>query len=123
MEITNELLAAYAEGNVTPEERKQVRQYLTEHPSQLESVMLMMDSDDDVEIEVNVNGSWALDDVKISDSMCLKEMTHQKGTILDLIKKSVDFTKKMVNKYGKSANSDRTFAHQLNELFDDINNL
>ena len=47
MEITNELLAAYAEGNVTPEERKQVRAYLTEHPSQLESVMLMMDSDDD----------------------------------------------------------------------------
>lgn len=53
MEITNELLAAYAEGNVTPEERKQVRQYLTEHPSQLESVMLMMDSDDDVEAKPN----------------------------------------------------------------------
>ena len=35
MEITNELLAAYAEGNVTPEERKAVREYLTEHPSQL----------------------------------------------------------------------------------------
>lgn len=45
MEITNELLAAYAEGNVTPEERKAVREYLTEHPSQLESVMLMMDED------------------------------------------------------------------------------
>ena len=51
MEITNELLAAYAEGNVTPEERKQVRAYLTEHPSQLESVMLMMDSDDDVDVK------------------------------------------------------------------------
>jgi anti-sigma factor RsiW len=45
MEITNELLAAYAEGNVTPEERKAVREYLTEHPSQLESVMMMMDED------------------------------------------------------------------------------
>ena len=54
MEITNELLAAYAEGNVTPEERKQVRQYLTEHPSQLESVMLMMDSDDDFETDSEV---------------------------------------------------------------------
>jgi hypothetical protein len=52
MEITNELLAAYAEGNVTPEERKQIRQYLTEHPDQLESVMLMMDSDDfDIQLE------------------------------------------------------------------------
>lgn len=45
MEITNELLAAYAEGNVSPEERQQVRKYLAEHPSQLESVMMMMDSD------------------------------------------------------------------------------
>lgn len=51
MEITNELLAAYAEGNVTPEERKQVRQYLTEHPDQLESVMLMMDSDYEVDVK------------------------------------------------------------------------
>ena len=56
MEITNELLAAYAEGNVTPEERKQVRAYLTEHPSQLESVMLMMDSDDDVEPKPHKRG-------------------------------------------------------------------
>ena len=51
MDITNELLAAYAEGNVTPEERKQVREYLVEHPSQLESVMLMMDDDDDLEVK------------------------------------------------------------------------
>ena len=49
MEITNELLAAYAEGNVTPEERKEVREFLTEHPSQLESVMMMMDEDYGIE--------------------------------------------------------------------------
>lgn len=51
MEITNELLAAYAEGNVTPEERKAVREYLTEHPSQLESVMMMMDEDYGMEVK------------------------------------------------------------------------
>ena len=56
MEITNELLAAYAEGNVTPKERKAVREYLTEHSSQLESVMLMMDSDDDVEVRPQKKG-------------------------------------------------------------------
>lgn len=50
MVITNELLAAYAEGNVTAEERKAVRAYLTEHPSQLESVMRMMDRDYDLEV-------------------------------------------------------------------------
>lgn len=50
MKITNELLAAYAEGNVTPEERKVVRRYLVDHPSELESVMFMMDSDNDFDV-------------------------------------------------------------------------
>lgn len=49
MEITNELLAAYAENNVTPEERKQVRKFLVDHPSLLESVMLMMAENDETE--------------------------------------------------------------------------
>jgi len=53
MEITNELLAAYAEGNVSESERNAVRQYLTEHPEQLESVMIMMDEDFDIQIEDN----------------------------------------------------------------------
>lgn len=55
MEITSELLAAYAEGNVSKEEREAVRQYLAENPAELESVMMMMDDfydltlDDDIE--------------------------------------------------------------------------
>ncbi len=64
MKITNELLAAYAEGNVTPEERKAVRQYLVEHPSELESVMLMMDSDNDMDVtpkkEISFKGKASL---------------------------------------------------------------
>lgn len=49
MEITNELLAAYAEGNVSVEERDAVRKYLAENPSELESIMLMMDEDYEIE--------------------------------------------------------------------------
>lgn len=45
MKISNELLAAYAEGNVSIEERNHVRQYLSENPAELESVMMMMDED------------------------------------------------------------------------------
>ena len=41
MKITNELLAAYAEGNVTKEERNAVRQHLAQNPKELESVMMM----------------------------------------------------------------------------------
>lgn len=51
MEITNQLLAAYAEGNVSNEERNAVRQYLTEHPDQLETVMMMMDEDYELEVD------------------------------------------------------------------------
>lgn len=50
MKISNELLAAYAEGNVSAEERNVVRQYLTEYPQELESVMMMMDEDYELEV-------------------------------------------------------------------------
>ena len=51
MNITNELLAAYAEGNVSEAERNAVRKYLTEHPDQLETVAIMMDKDFDIQLE------------------------------------------------------------------------
>lgn len=51
MNITNNLLAAYAVGNVSDSERNAVRQYLTEHPEELESVMIMMDEDFDIQLE------------------------------------------------------------------------
>ena len=51
MEITSELLAAYAEGNVSESERNAVRQYLADHPDQLESVAIMMDEDFDIQLE------------------------------------------------------------------------
>lgn len=50
MEVTNEILAAYAEGKVSIEERNQVREYLTKHPSKLESVVAMMDEDYELEL-------------------------------------------------------------------------
>ena len=51
MNITNELLAAYAEGNVSNEERLAVRQYLTENPQEWDSMLMMMDDDYDITID------------------------------------------------------------------------
>ena len=51
MDITNNLLAAYAAGNVSESERQAVRQYLTVHPEELESIMIMMDDDLDIQLE------------------------------------------------------------------------
>ena len=40
MEITSDLLAAYAAGKVSESERQAVLQYLTDHPDELESMMV-----------------------------------------------------------------------------------
>ncbi|MCM1510966.1 MAG: RyR domain-containing protein [Clostridium sp.] len=51
MKITNELLSAYAEGNVSQEERLAVRQYLTENPGEWDSMLMMMDEDYDITLD------------------------------------------------------------------------
>ncbi len=51
MKITNELLAAYAEGNVSQEERLAVRHYLTENPDEWDSMLMMMDEDHDLTLD------------------------------------------------------------------------
>ncbi len=51
MNITNELLAAYAEGTVSQEERLAVRQYLTENPQEWDSMLMMMDEDYDITLD------------------------------------------------------------------------
>lgn len=51
MEITNELLAAYAEGNVSESERDAVRQYLVDNPDELETIMILMDDDHEIGLD------------------------------------------------------------------------
>lgn len=55
MDITNDLLAAYAQGNVSDLEREAVRQYLRDNPEQLEAVMIMMDKDYDIQLDDKSN--------------------------------------------------------------------
>lgn len=49
--IPNEMLAAYAEGNVGRDDRIAVRQYLMDNPDELESVIMMMDEDHDLGLD------------------------------------------------------------------------
>lgn len=71
MNITNELLAAYAEGNVSNEERVAVRQYLTENPGEWDSMLMMMDDNYDI----------TLDDEDIS-SLNTVELDNNLGELL-----------------------------------------
>ena len=54
MEISNELLAAYAKGSVSESERNIVRQYLTDNPEKLETLLMMMDDDYDIQLDGHV---------------------------------------------------------------------
>lgn len=49
MEITNKLLAAYAKGNVSEEERLAVRHHLAKNPADMQTVFEMMDVYQDLE--------------------------------------------------------------------------
>lgn len=51
MIISNELLAAYAAGNVTNDERDAVRQYLVDNPQEWETIVMMMDDDYDIVLD------------------------------------------------------------------------
>ena len=62
MEITKDLLAAYAKGNVSESERNVVRQYLTDNPEDLETMMVMMDDDYDIQLDGHVASSCTFDE-------------------------------------------------------------
>lgn len=58
MIISSEILAAYAEGKVLGAERDAIRKYLANNPSELKSVVIMMDEDYDLEVDEGANKSF-----------------------------------------------------------------
>lgn len=75
MEITNELLAAYAEGNVSDQERKAVRQYLAENPNEMETVLMMMDDDYGLELDDEVLDETA-EEISLSDKDSFSDICY-----------------------------------------------
>ena len=55
--ISDELLASYAEGNASQDERMVMRQYLMDNPDELESVVMMMDEDYGLDIDGGPNST------------------------------------------------------------------
>ena len=52
------MLAAYAEGKVSGAERDAIRKYLVDNPSELQSVVMMMDEDYDLDVDDGANESF-----------------------------------------------------------------
>lgn len=110
MEITNELLAAYAEGNVSDAERNAVREYLVKNPEELESVMMMMDMDFELTPirEPLANDHVFMNDVKPMEDICYSAAAFAPKCL------SKNFIQPP--KYKK-----RVFKDRLNDLLDEIN--
>lgn len=77
--ITTELLAAYAEGKVSKEEKVLVRQYLANNSAEMESVAVMMDDDyeltldgvaDDKVEDKSVLGRFVSSRISASANLC-----------------------------------------------------
>lgn len=111
MEITNELLAAYAEGNVSDSERNAVRQYLAENPDQLETVMIMMDEDYDLDLE---------DETEVEDVASASD----EGTFSDICYSAAAFAPRIVsmkNIIESPGDADiGSFSQRLDDLLDEI---
>ncbi len=69
MEITDEIIARYAEGTATPEEVTTVREYLLQHPEERESILLLMDDHQDYLEEWKENEFENTKDAGFSDVM------------------------------------------------------
>ena len=111
MEITNELLAAYAERNVSEHERNAVRQYLTDNPDELETMIMMMDKDFELEVD---------DEDDVGDRVQL----NIKDSFFDICYSAAAFAPRVIPmnntikdppKIGKSI-----FNKRLDDLLDDI---
>ena len=111
MEITNELLAAYAEGNVSESERKAVRQYLAENPKELETVMMMMDEDYDLDLDEETE----VEDVALAS---------KEGSFSDICYSAAAFAPRIIpmrNMIESPGHGDKkSFNQRLDDLLDEI---
>lgn len=114
MEITKKLLAAYAEGKVSAEERSVVRQYLIENPEELETVMRLMDADYDLKPPAAVP--------KARDAL----FSHGKGMVANVCYGAAAFSPQKIplpksNVFDGPAHPDgKTFIQRLDEFIDEL---
>lgn len=119
MKISNELLAAYAEGKVTKEERNQVRLYLAENPQELESVMMMMDEDYELSLDDNIGCMVHLEAPK--ESFPKKDAkVARKSSFSDLCYSAAAFAPKVNPILNRMTNVESTTKDSFDKRLDDF---
>lgn len=117
MTITDEMLAAYAEGKTSGSERDAIRQYLVDNPSELQSVMMMMDVDFDLDTNEDL-----LEDELAFKSNCNSHfdiaLSSAAFAPVEMIKSEI------INNSEKDARPKhrKGFGFLLNNLLDEITN-
>lgn len=123
MKISNELLAAYAEGKVTKEERNQVRQYLAENPHELESVMMMMDEDYELSLDDNIGTIGHIDALQDSFPKMAAKVV-KKSSFSDLCYSAAAFAPKInpiVNRtIAVESTKKNSFGKRLDDFMDEL---
>lgn len=112
MEITNELLAAYAEGNVSESERDAVRQYLVDNPDELETIMIMMDDD----YEICLNDETDEENVIPSNDDLFSDIGYSSAAF------APRKHQKRKNETSSSYKKRKNFNQLIDELLDELNN-
>lgn len=114
MTITDEMLAAYAEGKTSGSERDAIRQYLVDNPSELQSVMMMMDEDYDLDLDMNKGGD-ILKCASNNVSFCAKESSSVATMPSDKMLKSMINATNIISQKKR-----KNFDSLLNDLLDDV---
>lgn len=109
MDISDNLLAAYVEGQITDAERNTVRRYLTEHPDELKCVALMMDTDDDLDTE-----EFDVDTAPLQHKASFSDICYSAAAF---VPETLPFAKK---EGSPSKKVNTTFSQRLDSLLNDI---
>lgn len=112
MTITSEILAAYAEGKVSGAERNAIRKYLADNPSELKSVVMMMD--EDYELDVDDEEKESLDYAGGTDDGSDFNIALSAAAFAP---RSKEISKARINIYQKQRKS---FDSCINDLLDEI---
>lgn len=77
MNVNDDMIARYFNGNTTQEEKKLVRTYLCNNPSKLETILHLMDDDVDYLCEQDIANNLCMSskDTFIDNNICCGDIT------------------------------------------------
>lgn len=113
MDISDNLLAAYVEGQITDAERNAVRRYLAEHPDELKCVALMMDTNDDLDTE-----EFDVDTAPLQHKASFSDICYSAAAFVPNIVPRTNVLGNHIKTFGSKSKT--TFSQRLESLLDDI---